>query len=321
MLTPQGLNAVCKAFYERLFLEHLIKAFWWLEFADPAKLISLKPGEYMAEFRRWEKMALATTPLIPGVTPTPADTAVNTITVIPKQYGNWLPFSDQISMTSIDPVVTQLTDLNKVNAAETLNVVSRDVLATTGTNVQYANGKLGRSSLTAADKLTALELDKAVRTLTVSGVPKIMDEFGGSYIGWVHPFVQFDLQHDEDFRKVDEYAGGIKTYPGEMGRWRGIRLVPNESAKVFEGAGSGGVDVYATLVFGQHWYGAIRWADATGGVKTEVDGGQAVEVFVKPLGSGDDPLNQRGSVGWKCSHELMILNQTCGLRIETGASS
>lgn len=320
MLTTLTLSPVCKAYYDRMLLEHLTAQFWHLRFADPGRVITLKPGEYLAEFRRWSKLAPATTPLTEGVTPPGNSTTVTTLQVTPAQYGDWVPHSDRISMTSIDPVVTSLIDLLKVQAAETIDIVSRDKLAQ-GTSVQYANGKASRGLLTATDVFDTEEIDLAVRTLERASVPKFEDEFGGSYIAFVHPDCKFDLRKDTKYQSADNYAGSIKQFSGELGRWNGVRLIANAMAKKFVGAGAAGVDVFATLVFGKHWYGTVKWTDKTGGVATATDGGQMVEVFVKPLGSGDDPLHQRGSIGWKTSHICEILNQTCGVRIETGATA
>ncbi len=76
-------------------------------------------------------------------------------------------------------------------------------------------------------------------------------------------------------------------------------------------AGAEGVDVYATLLFGENAYGTT--ALANGGL----------EHIVKQLGSAgsSDPLNQRATVGWKATKVTVRLVEAFMIRIETAASA
>jgi N4-gp56 family major capsid protein len=83
---------------------------------------------------------------------------------------------------------------------------------------------------------------------------------------------------------------------------------PGDGDIVYPGeAGAEGRDVYATIVLGADAYG-----------ETEIEGGGA-QVIVKPLGSGEDPLNQRATVGWKATKVAKRLDETAILRIETAS--
>lgn len=75
-------------------------------------------------------------------------------------------------------------------------------------------------------------------------------------------------------------------------------------------AGSGGRDVYSTLILGADAYGT-----------TELEGG-GMRNIVKQLGSGGtaDPLDQRATTGWKALKTAEILVQEYMVRIETVAS-
>ena len=80
--------------------------------------------------------------------------------------------------------------------------------------------------------------------------------------------------------------------------------------KVYPGGGgnSSGKPVYSTVIVGKNAFG-------TSGDKT-------VEIINKSLGSAGtgDPLNQRGTVGWKGYHFTKILEQSKMVRIESIAS-
>ena len=69
--------------------------------------------------------------------------------------------------------------------------------------------------------------------------------------------------------------------------------------------GANNIAVFSTLIFGDDAYGT-----------TEVEGG-GLQVIVKPLGYGEDPLNQRASVGWKALKTAEILVQPYIIRIES----
>ena len=75
-------------------------------------------------------------------------------------------------------------------------------------------------------------------------------------------------------------------------------------------AGSEGIDVYATLIFGENAYGTTALA------------GGGLEHIVKQLGSAgsSDPLNQRATVGWKATKVTVRLVEAFMIRVETSAS-
>ncbi len=75
-------------------------------------------------------------------------------------------------------------------------------------------------------------------------------------------------------------------------------------------AGLEGRDVYATLILGENAYGT-----------TEIQGG-GLEHIVKQLGSAGaaDPLNQRGSCGWKATKAAVRLVEPYMIRIETAST-
>ncbi len=79
--------------------------------------------------------------------------------------------------------------------------------------------------------------------------------------------------------------------------------------KVYPGdGGTNGTPVYATVIVGKNAFGTA--------------GDKSVEIINKALGSAGtgDPLNQRGTVGWKSYRFFKILEQTKMLRIESLAN-
>ena len=246
-----------------------------------------KNGGKTIEFRRYDP--LDTTPteleLIEGVTPDGQALKVSTVTATVKQYGGYVVLSDMLLMTAIDNNLVQATQLIAAQAGRTLDTVTRDTLAT-NTNTL---------SSTVAAKLDVDMVRKAVRMLKVQDAPRI----NGYYVGIIHPDVAYDLVNDEKWEAVKQYDPE-DWYNGEIGRIAGVRFVETSTAYV----DSTGKE-YSTLILGSNAYGV-----------TEISGG-GLEHIVKQLGYGDDPLNQRASVGWKATRAVEILVPQYMISIET----
>ena len=75
-----------------------------------------------------------------------------------------------------------------------------------------------------------------------------------------------------------------------------------------KGAGKDGSAVFCTLFIGENAYGV-----------TDVEGG-GLEHIVKQRGYGNDPLNQRSSVGWKATKTAKRLIEEYMIRFETGSA-
>lgn len=314
--TTLTLSNVVKTEYNRLLLENLYPNYLYGRFGDPGRMVTLENGTNTVEWRRWGTLAPATVPLTQGVSPVGSNHSVALITATPLQYGDFVRYSDIMSMASLDNFVRATMVAQGYQAAETLDQVSRDAL-TAGTNVQYAGAVAGRSSVASSNKISVTEVKKAAKALKNANVPKI----DGSYWGICHGNAAYDLMNDPEFILTSQYTGATEIREGELGMYGGVRFLVTSNAKVFTGAGAAGIDVYGTIIFGQHWFGSVKYMDETGGQKTPTaEGNFMVEMFIKPLGYGQDELNQRGSVGWKVSHAIKILNQACGLRLEHAVS-
>ena len=247
-----------------------------------------KNGGKTIEFRKFDPLPKALPPLTEGVTPNGQKLSMGVITATVDQYGGFVELSDMLLLTAIDNNLVQATKLLGSQAGRTLDTITREVL-NGGTNVQYAEGQVSsRDALAYTDEttnhnLTVNAVRKAVRFLKVMNAPRI----NGYYAGIIHPDCSYDLMSDPKWVNVKTYSDPEGIYEGEIGRIEGVRFVETSEAKVFTGEGSGGRDVYSTLIIGADAYGV-----------TEITGG-GLQHIVKQLGSGGttDPLNQRATAG------------------------
>ena len=297
-----------KTFYEKRLIDQAEPRLVHDQFADYYPVP--QNGGKTIEFRKYDSLPKASTPLTEGVTPDGQALNVTTITSDLHQYGGWTPLTDVLQMTAIDNNVVQATRVLASQAGRTMDSITRDVLAG-GTNVIYAP-KIGeggaetavtsRATLDATCQLTSDLIARAATQLKAMNA----DPIGTSFVGIIHPYVAYDLRRDPDWIDVHKYAQPDEIYNGEIGTLHGVRFVETSEAKIWKGTGCpAGLAVFSTLILGAHAYGS-----------TEIEGG-GLEHIVKQLGYGDDPLNQRASVGWKAHKTAERLVEQYMVRIES----
>lgn len=303
-----GMSAEMKTFYEKRLIDQAEPALVHDQFGDPYPIPA--NGGKNIEFRKYDSLPKATTPLTEGVTPDGQTMNVSTVTAEVKQYGGWVPITDTLQLTAIDNNIVQATKIIASQAGRTLDTIVRDVLAG-GTNVIYAP-KIGeggaetavtsRATLDATCQLTSDLIARAATQLKAMNA----DPIGTSFVGIIHPYVAYELRRDPDWIDVHKYAQPDEIYNGEIGTLHGVRFVETSEAKIWKGTGCPeGLAVFSTLILGAHAYGS-----------TEIEGG-GLEHIVKQLGYGDDPLNQRASVGWKAHKTAERLVEQYMVRIES----
>ena len=307
--TDTGLSKEMKTFYSDYLIDMAEPNLVHDQFGQKHPIP--KNGGKIIEFRKYDSLPKALTPLTEGVTPNGQKLSMSVITSNVQQYGGYIELSDILLLTAIDNNLVQATKLLGSQAGRTLDTITREVL-NGGTNVQYAEGQVtARNTLVGGQAsgnhyLTVDAVRRAVRFLKVMNAPKI----NGSYVGIIHPDVSYDLMSDPKWVNVKTYSDPDGIYEGEIGKIEGVRFVETSEAKVFEGAGASGVDVYSTLILGADAYGV-----------TEITGG-GLEHIVKQLGSAGtaDPLNQRATAGWKATKTAERLVEQYMVRIETAST-
>lgn len=267
------------------------------------------------EWRRFSKLPKALTPLTEGVTPAGNKLEVTVIKGSVKQYGDWIRYSDIIKLAALDNIVVQGTKALGSQAGRTMDTLTREVVCG-GTNVMYAPNVdadgtvteiLTRSGLTAKSHMTVDMLLKAATALDAFDNDPVED--GDSYVAIVHPYVAYDLRRDEEWKHWQQHNNGAALYQGEVGKIGKVRVVESSEAKIITGDGCpNGLAVFMTMVIAAHAYGV-----------TDLEGA-GLQHIIKPLGYGEDPLNQRASIGWKATHGAQRLNEEAMVRIESTSS-
>jgi N4-gp56 family major capsid protein len=307
-----GVNALTAEqaeFYNRTMLERLLPELFFLNYGEKKNIP--KNSGATTSFRRLNSLAVSTTALTEGVTPDGVDLNITKILATVQQYGNWTKISEFLNLTGLDPMLTETAQLMGENAGESIDTIARDMIYA-GTNVQYANGKSARNTIVAADKITALDILKARRTLKRNKVKQISLPNGGKgYLAFIHTDVATDLMQTQEWKDQNTYTDNKNRVEGTLGKMYGIYFLEADNAMKWAGAGSAGADVFGTLFIGKGAYGV-----------PDIQGSSKPEMIVHKAGSGgtNDPLNMFSTVAWKCAFTVARLQELAMVRLESGAT-
>ena len=305
--STSSLSAEMKTFYENTLIDMAEPKLVHDRFAD--KYPIPKNGGKTIEFRKYSPLAKATTPLTEGVTPSGNSLSVRNLTATVNQYGDYIKLSDMLELTAIDNNVVQSTKLLGSQSGRTLDTITREVI-NAGTNVIYAPKSDGTEVLTrsALDNTCALTVDVIFRAAAQLEAMNADGIDGESYVAVIHPYAAYDLMRAPEWVDIHKYSDPESIFKGEIGSIGNVRFVKSTEAKIWKDSTCpAGLAVFSTLVIGAHAYAVT---DVTGG---------GLQHIVKQLGYGDDPLNQRASVGWKAVRTAEILTNEYMVRIESGS--
>ena len=297
--TDTGMTVEMKTFYDKTLIKLAKANLVHDQFAQKKPIP--KNGGKTIEFRKYDPLPKATTPLVEGVTPNGKKLNVTNILATVDQYGDYVELSDMLIMTAIDNNVVEATEQISDQAGRTLDTITRDAIAA-GTNVIYCGGKTSRKSLTTADTLKPIYFERAATQLKAANAPTI----NGSYVAIIHPYASFDLRTSPEWIEVHKYADATPIFEGEIGKLGNVRFVESTEAKIWkDDTCPTDLAVFSTVVLGKNAYAT-----------TDVEGG-GLQTIIKQLGAGDDPLNQRATVGWKATKVSEILTEAYMVRIES----
>jgi N4-gp56 family major capsid protein len=284
--TGTGANATKpNAYYDKLLLELLVQTdFYHSKFAQERPMPK-RAGDTI-NFRKITKLAVDTNPLQEGTVPESLDGQVIGISASTNSYGDYMKFTDMVDVTQIDPIVKEYTVELARAMREKLDTIVREELHA-GSQVFYAGGKTSRATLASGDIPTINDLRKIVLQMKKNHVKPAAQ---GKYVVLASQSFMHDMLDDPKFEKAYEIGQNNKPFvKNEVADLYGMKFVEIENPKIFEGAGTGGVNVHSAIVLGRQAYGI-----------TKING-EGVETYVKPLGSAgtEDPLNQFQTIGSK----------------------
>lgn len=299
-------TALNKEYYDRQLLSIAKTKFVHQQFGQK-RGIPKNEGKTV-RFRRYELFTpdIATQRLTEGVTPNGQALSQTEITATVEQYGAYVSISDLLDLTAIDPVVKDANELLGEQLGTVVDWVTRDAMRA-GASVHYVGGGASTGAITASNIMTIAEIRKAVKTLKKSKARPFSD---GYFVCLVDPDVAYDIQNDALWKDLAVHADPERAWKGEIGRLFGVTFVETTEGFVEENAGEGGAAIHHSMIFGADAYGVI-----------DIAGSGAIKSIVKPHGSGEDPLNQRATVGAKVTaYTAKVLNSLWIIDMQSAAS-
>lgn len=226
--TGSGVAPGVVDYYERTLIENARPEM--VHGRDAQKRLLPEHNGKHVQFRRMIPYEACTEPLKEGVTPDGQEIRQTAFTAMVKPYGRHVELTDEMNFYQLDNMHQEVARLLADQAALSLDTICRDALCS-GMNVQYAGGRESRSEITSADKLTAAEIKKAVRTLRRNNCQPFEDGF---YHAIVHPDAIYDLTADEQWIDVAKYQDKEKIERYELGCMYKVKFFESPNAKVFK---------------------------------------------------------------------------------------
>lgn len=176
------------------------------------------------------------------------------------------------------------------------------MLVATSAQIDCLNGVNGN----AITEVTTTDLELAVDYVTDNNGKKLSpnqegtNAFGTAPV-WAAYWMVFSTELRSDFKalanflQTAEYSRQQSVLEAEYGSCDEVRLVMTSQAYKDETVNP---PVYSNMLFAANSYGRVMIDD------------QSMEMIIKPLGAGQDPLNQRQTMGWKGRLGSVILDDS-----------
>lgn len=324
--TDSGISPRTNVHAARQMLKHAQPHIVLDKLAKPKEMPKNKTDT--VKFRRPKVFTAKTTPLQEGVTPNTTKFSYEDVTATLKQYGDVVEVTDVIEDLAEDPVLNDASTQCGENIGRTLEALNYGIVKA-GTSVFYANGasRAAVNTVVTLNKLRActryLKAQKAMKlTRILDGSTKYKTTpIEASYVAVCHTDCEADIRNLAGFTPVAEYGQRSPISPHECGSVEDIRFIMSADLDSWADAGGAkgsmvstsgtSADVYPIMVFGQD-----SWAT----VALRGYGSVSPTIIPTQKKTKDDPLGQRGYVGWKTWHTAVILNQTWMCRLEVAVT-
>lgn len=281
------------------------------------------------KFRRPNPFSAITTPLAEGVTPTAQAMSYTDVPVALNQWGAVVQISDRVNDLSEDPVLKDASMLCGEQAAETIEGICWGVLKG-GTSVYYANGTARNQVNTAISLSKVRAVIRYLQAQRAKPVTKMLSgstnfatrPVEGGYIALCHTDCSADIRNLAGFTPTAEYGSRTVLCPEELGSVENVRFIASPLLAPILAAGSGTlngmksvgasvVDIYPIVFIGEDAYGHVALKGAGAVTPSVINPDQKTK---------DDPLGQRGYVGWKTYYSCVRLNEAWLARLEVGVT-
>ena len=288
-----------RTYFDRLLLT-LARPYYIYDMFAQKRTIPLNSGDQMV-FRRYSTLTAATVPILDGTTPPGDALSVTDFSTQIKWYGNFVVITDQVQFTVQDRVLNESTRVLSLQLGLTIDTLIRNMMVATASSILCSNGVNGSTPT----EITTADIKTAVRALRLGNARLMTKPIPGenrfatspvrsSYWGFMDVSIQNDLEACADFLSSANYPNPMDALESEWGSTNNVRWLLSTNGY----STTASIPVWSNIILGQEAYGVVKL------------GSKEAEFIVKSLGSSgtSDPLNQRGSVGYKYPFATRLLN-------------
>lgn len=288
-----------RTYFDRLLLT-LARPYYVYDMFAQKRTIPLNSGDQMV-FRRYSTLTAATVPIQDGTTPPGDSLSVTDFSTQIKWYGNFVTITDQVQFTVQDRVLNEATRVLSLQLGLTIDTLIRNMMVATASSILCSEGDNGQTPT----EITTADIKTAVRALRLGNARLMTKPLIGenrfatspvrsSYWGFMDVTIQNDLEACADFLSAANYPNPMDALEAEWGSTNNVRWLLSTNGYSTNDT----VPIWSNIILGQEAYGVVKL------------GSKEAEFIVKPLGSSgtSDPLNQRGSVGYKYPFATRLLN-------------
>ena len=301
--TTTQLPPEVRTYFDRMLLT-LARPYYIYDLFAQKREIPLNSGDQMV-FARYGTLAAATIPLTDGQTPAGSQLSRVDFSAQIQWYGDFVTISDQVQYTVQDRVLQEATKVLSLQLGLTIDTLIRDMMLSTASTIACTGGGNGDTPTELSDTDVQI-VSQALRqgNARFMTAPREGSRNMGtaplraSFWGLMDVGMQRTLEDLDSFLSVGNYANQQDALSAEWGQTFNIRWLLNTNGYVSPTLSGGNRQIFSSFILGQEAYGVVRL------------GAKQAEFIVKPLGASGtaDPLNQRGTVGYKYPFATRILN-------------
>ena len=181
------------------------------------------------QFFRYTELPAVTKPLYEGVTPDGQQLTETSFSVMTKNYGGWMAYTDELDLWHIDKKTKAIAERLTRQARLSIDTVGRDQICA-GLNVMYPGTVTSRASLTKSNILTYAVIKKAVRNLKRKGAQPFPDGYFHAKIGQE---TYYELTNDTHWDAANTYQDKTREEKYLLGEIYKVKFFEVDNAKKF----------------------------------------------------------------------------------------
>lgn len=309
------LSAQYTTYFSKKLLDRVVQLLRLLDFAQQAELPQKQGSKQIDFFIPPEADSSRVKTLTEGTVYGSSDyvqAVLTKVSVTMAQLGEAAKITDIVSWTDMFNALQQHIDMMALDCALKSDDIARDEVVENVDDAgqrRYAQGTADWATLAAATaanaKIKEEDVLKAVTQLKIQRALTLMD---GCYVGVICPQVGYDyLQGVQD---VIKYATEVELMKGEVGKWKGCRIVEATNPYIEDANGAQNTyaasgDIFTSVFLGKNAFGVPKLAGVDGAKKN----GVKPQIIINNKADKSDPLNQFITAGWKSYWQAKLLRE------------